>query len=161
MAGGGVALIRAASACLDSIKVDNNDEKIGIEIIRKACDFPLRQIANNAGEEGAVVVQKVKSMKGNMGYDAVTGNYVDMLKVGIIDPTKVERAALQDAASVAGLLVTTECMITELPKKEAPAAPGGHGGVTFVASSGDGGAPVSYPAASANVLSVGGTTLIC
>ncbi|OPZ26418.1 MAG: 60 kDa chaperonin 5 [Lentisphaerae bacterium ADurb.BinA184] len=127
VAGGGVALIRAVAVCLDDLKVADGDEKIGIEIIRKACDFPLRQIANNAGEEGAVVVQKVKSLKGNMGYDAVSGNYVDMLKVGIIDPTKVERAALQDAASVAGLLLTTECLITEIPKKETPPPAGGHG----------------------------------
>ena len=126
VAGGGVALIRA-SVCLDKLTLEG-DEKIGVGIIRKAVEEPLRQIAANAGVEGSVVVNEVKSKKGNHGYNAATNEYVDMIKAGIIDPTKVERSALQNACSVAGLLLTTECVVTEIPeKKDAPA--GGHGGM--------------------------------
>ena len=126
VAGGGVALIRA-QASLEDLKL-GGDEAIGAEIIRKACEAPLRQLVDNAGIEGAVVVQEVKKAKGNNGYNVASGEYVDMVKAGIIDPTKVTRSALQNASSIAALLLTTECMITEIPeKKEAPPAmpPGG------------------------------------
>ena len=125
--GGGVALLRA-SAKLEGMDVEG-DEAIGVNIIKRAVEAPLYQIAANAGVEGAVVVQKVKELTGSMGYDAAEDVYVDMLKAGIIDPTKVERAALQDAASVAGLLVTTECLITDIPKEEPPMPAGGGGGM--------------------------------
>lgn len=127
--GGGVALIRAAKVALPKLAL-TGDEATGADIISRAVDEPLRQIALNAGVEGSIVVMKVKEQTGSMGYDAASGEYVDMIKAGIIDPTKVERCALQNASSVAGLLLTTECMICELPeeKKEAP-APGGMGGM--------------------------------
>jgi chaperonin GroEL len=126
--GGGVALIRAQKA-LDALKLEG-DEAIGAQIVRKACEAPLRQLVDNAGIEGAIVVQEVKKAKGNNGYDVATGQYVDMIAAGIIDPTKVTRSALQNAASIAGLLLTTECMITDLPEKNKPAMPdmGGMGG---------------------------------
>jgi chaperonin GroEL len=127
--GGGVALIRAQKA-LDSLKLEG-DEAIGAQIVRKACEAPLRQLVDNAGIEGAIVVQEVKKAKGNNGYNVATGEYVDMIAAGIIDPTKVTRSALQNAASIAGLLLTTECMITDLPEKNKPAMPdmgGGMGG---------------------------------
>ncbi len=123
VAGGGVALLRAIAA-VDGLKLDG-DEAIGAEIVRRAVEEPLRQIAANAGEEGSIVVQKVKSLEGNMGYNAATGEYVDLLKAGIIDPTKVTRTALQNAASVAGLLLTTECLVTEIPEKEKDTTPAG------------------------------------
>ncbi len=123
--GGGVALLRCLKA-LDSVTAEG-DQKIGINIIRRALEEPLRQISQNAGLEGSVVVQKVKSEKGSMGFDAATETYVDMLQAGIIDPTKVTRSALQNAASVAGLMLTTEVMICDIPEKEpkVPAMPGG------------------------------------
>ncbi|HNX53212.1 MAG TPA: chaperonin GroEL [Pontiellaceae bacterium] len=126
--GGGVALIRAQKA-LDALKLEG-DEAIGVQIVRKACEAPLRQLVDNAGIEGAIVVQEVKKAKGNNGYNVATGEYVDMIAAGIIDPTKVTRSALQNAASIAGLLLTTECMITDLPEKNKPAMPdmGGMGG---------------------------------
>jgi len=126
--GGGVALIRAQKA-LDTLKLEG-DEAIGVQIVRKACEAPLRQLVDNAGIEGAIVVQEVKKAKGNNGYNVATGEYVDMIAAGIIDPTKVTRSALQNAASIAGLLLTTECMITDLPEKNKPAMPdmGGMGG---------------------------------
>jgi len=125
--GGGVALLRAAEA-LKKLRTHNEDQKHGIEIVRKALSWPARQIALNAGEDGSVVVGKIleKDQYG-FGFDAQTGEYVNMMSKGIIDPTKVVRAALQGAASVAGLLVTTEAMVAELPKKESPAMPGGGG----------------------------------
>ena len=129
--GGGVALIRAAKNALGKLKL-TGDEATGADIIDRAVDEPLRMIAQNAGKEGAVVVMKVKDeLKGNEGYDAANDAYVDMIKAGIIDPTKVERCALQNAASVAGLLLTTECMICDAPeeKKEAPAPNPGMGGM--------------------------------
>lgn len=129
--GGGVALIRAINA-IANLKGDNYDQQVGIDIARKSMEYPLRAIVSNAGGEAAVVVDKVKSASGNHGYDAATGEYVDMVSAGIIDPTKVTRSALQNAASVAGLMITTEAMIAELPKEEAaPAAPdmGGMGGM--------------------------------
>ena len=127
--GGGVALLRAVSA-LDSLKL-SGDEAIGVEIIRKAVEEPLRTIAINGGYEGSVIVKEVLGMKGNKGFDAANGEYVDMLAKGIIDPKKVTRSALQNAASISGLLLTTECLITEIPEKEKPAPmpEGGMGGM--------------------------------
>jgi chaperonin GroEL len=124
--GGGVALLRAAKA-LDGLKAGNDDQKTGIEIVRKAITAPARQIVENAGDDGAVVVGKLLESKDYAwGYDAQSGEYRDMVKAGIIDPTKVVRTAIQDAASVAGLLITTEAMVAELPKKDAaPAMPAG------------------------------------
>jgi chaperonin GroEL len=125
--GGGVALLYAAKA-LDGVTTANADQKAGVEIIRKALQSPVRQIAENAGVDGAVVVGKLLD-KGdvNVGFDAQSEEYVDMFKAGIIDPTKVVRTALQDAASVAGLLITTEAMVAEKPEKKAPPMPGGGG----------------------------------
>jgi chaperonin GroEL len=119
--GGGVALLRALKS-LDSLKVDNEDQKVGVNIIRRALQAPARQIAQNAGEDGSVIVGKIlENSSYNWGYDAQTGVYADLVGKGIIDPTKVVRTALQDAASVASLLITTEAMIAEKPKKAAPA----------------------------------------
>ena len=125
--GGGVALIRAQSA-LDDLKV-TGEAKIGVDIVRKACEAPLRQLTENAGVDGSIVVQEVRNGKGAYGYDVATGKYGDMIKAGIIDPTKVTRGALQNAASIAGLLLVTEAMVCEIPqKKEAmPPMPGGGG----------------------------------
>ena len=118
VAGGGVALLYATRA-LDKVNPENQDQKVGVDIIRKAIQAPIRQIAENAGVDGAVVAGKLLDSKDtNYGYDAQSGEYVDMVKSGIIDPTKVVRTALQDAASVGGLLITTESMVTEAPKKE-------------------------------------------
>ena len=125
VAGGGVALLRAVKA-LESLKGDNDDQRVGIEIVRRAILTPVKQIAENAGADGAVVAGKLLESKDvNIGYDAQTGKYVDMIKAGIIDPAKVVRIALQDAASVAGLLITTEAMVAEKPepKEAAPAMP--------------------------------------
>jgi chaperonin GroEL len=125
--GGGVALLRAQSA-LDSIKV-SPEQNFGVQIVRRAIEEPLRQIATNAGTDGSIVVSKVKEAKEGFGFNAATLEYTDLVKAGVIDPTKVVRTALQNAASVASLLLTTEAMIAERPKKEAPApAGGGHGG---------------------------------
>jgi chaperonin GroEL len=127
--GGGVALARA-SLILSKLKADNDDQRFGIEIVRKAIQTPLRQIAENAGEDGAVISGKtLEKDEYNYGFDAQTGEFKDLVKAGIIDPTKVVRTALQDAASVAGLLVTTEAMIAEKPEKKAPMGmpPGGGG----------------------------------
>ncbi|MFG1358010.1 chaperonin GroEL [Xanthobacter pseudotagetidis] len=126
--GGGVALLRSVKV-LEGIKVENADQKTGIEIVRKAVQAPARQIASNAGDDGSVVVGKIlESNDYAFGYNAQTGQYVDMVKAGIIDPTKVVRTALQDAASVSGLLITTEALIAELPKKAGPAMPAMPGG---------------------------------
>jgi chaperonin GroEL len=125
--GGGVALLRAVSV-LTKVKSANEDQKTGIDIVRRALTTPARQIVDNAGDDGAVVVGKLLEAKDySYGYNAQTGEYADLIKAGIIDPTKVVRTALQDAASVAGLLITTEALIAELPKKDAPAMPGGGG----------------------------------
>jgi chaperonin GroEL len=120
--GGGVALVRVANA-VKKVTGDNADQTQGINIIVRSLEAPLRQIVANAGAEPAVVVEKVKSESGNFGYNAATGEYGDMMKFGIIDPTKVTRTALQNAASIAGLLLTTECTITDLPEEKAAAAP--------------------------------------
>ena len=125
--GGGVALLRATEA-LKKIRTQNDDQKTGVEIVRKALQAPARQIASNAGEDGSVIVGKVlEKDQYSYGFDAQNGEYVNMLSKGIIDPTKVVRAAIQNAASVAALLITTEAMVAELPKKAAPAMPGGGG----------------------------------
>ena len=130
--GGGTALIRVAKV-LDSIKPADDDELAGVNIVRRAIEAPLRQIAHNAGFEGSIVVEKVRQGKDGFGFNAATGEYEDLLKVGVIDPKKVTRTALQNAASVASLLLTTECAICEKPepKKDAPAMPGmdGMGGM--------------------------------
>src|SRR5712675_2203968 len=127
--GGGVALLRCLGA-IDGVKPDNDDERIGVDIVKRAIEYPTRALAENAGVEGSVVVQEVKKRKGNDGYNVSTGEYEDLVKAGVVDPKKVTRAALQNAASIAGLLLTTECLVTEIPEKEKKApAPGGHGGM--------------------------------
>ena len=124
--GGGVALLRASNAL--TVKGANADQQAGINLVKRALQEPIRQIANNAGDEGSVVVGKIlESKSANFGYNAQTGEYGDMIKMGIVDPVKVVRTALQDAASVASLLITTEAMIAEVPKDAAPAMPGGGG----------------------------------
>ncbi|MCP4562255.1 chaperonin GroEL [Bosea sp. CRIB-10] len=132
--GGGVALLRALNS-VKSIKTQNDDQKTGVEIVRKAIAAPARQIVDNAGDDGAVVIGKLLESKDYAwGYNAQTGEYGDLVKAGIIDPTKVVRTAIQDAASIAGLLITTEAMIAETPKKDAPMPPmggGGMGGMDF------------------------------
>jgi chaperonin GroEL len=126
--GGGVALIRAQKA-LDGLKLEG-DEAIGLQIVRRAIEAPLRTLADNAGQEGALIVAEVKKRKGNEGYNVATGVYEDLIKAGVVDPAKVTRSALQHAASISGLLLTTEAIITEKPEpKAAPAGdPHGHGG---------------------------------
>ncbi len=128
VAGGGVALLRAASA-LEKLKL-SGDEQIGVEIVRRALEEPSRQIATNAGQEGSVIVQRIKSEKTSIGFDAEKGEFTDMFEAGIIDPTKVVRTALQNASSIASLLITTEAIVTEIPEKEKDKmpSPGGHGG---------------------------------
>jgi chaperonin GroEL len=122
--GGGVALIRAIDA-IKGLKGSNHDQSVGIDILRRAIEEPLRQIVSNAGGEPAVVLAKVQEGKDAYGYNAATEEYGDMLAMGILDPTKVTRSALQNAASIAGLMLTTEAMVAELPKKEAPPMPAG------------------------------------
>jgi|TARA_B100000929_G_C15497623_1_gene416489 chaperonin GroEL len=131
--GGGVALLRTISA-LDKVKVDD-EEAVGVDIVRRALESPLRQICSNAGVESSIVAQAVREGKGDYGYDARTGEYVNMFKAGIIDPTKVARVAVQNATSIAGMVLTTEAAVTEIPEKEAPSMPpmdpgmGGMGGM--------------------------------
>jgi chaperonin GroEL len=126
--GGGVALLRA-SEVLKKVRTQNDDQRTGVEIVRKALSWPARQIAINAGEDGSVIVGKIlEKDQYAFGFDAQSGEYGNMVSKGIIDPTKVVRTALQDAASVAGLLITTEAMVAEVPKKQAPAMPPGGGG---------------------------------
>ena len=125
--GGGVALLRAQKA-LDGVKL-SEEQNFGVQIVKRAIEEPLRQISNNAGVDGSIVVSKVKDGTGGFGFNAQSLEYGDLVKAGVIDPTKVVRTALQNAASVAALLLTTEAMIAERPKKDAPApAPGGGGG---------------------------------
>ncbi|MDF1589560.1 MAG: chaperonin GroEL [Gammaproteobacteria bacterium] len=130
VAGGGVALVRAEGS-LGELKGDNHDQDVGITLLRRAMEEPLRQIVTNAGDEASVVLNNVASGKGNYGYNAASGDYGDMIEMGILDPTKVTRTALQNAGSVAGLMLTTEAMIAEAPKADAPAMPdmGGMGGM--------------------------------
>jgi chaperonin GroEL len=126
--GGGVALVRALDA-VDKVKGDNEDQNVGVAIAGRAMQEPLRQIVTNAGEEGSVILNNVKAGKGNYGYNAAIGEYADMIESGILDPTKVVRSALQNAASVAGLMITTEAMVAELPKEEPPMPGGDMGGM--------------------------------
>ena len=132
--GGGVALLRSAPA-LDKVKVEDDEENVGIDIMRRALEEPIRQICENAGAESSIVAQAVREGKADYGYDARNGEYVNMLKAGIIDPTKVARVAVQNATSIAGMILTTEAAVTELPEKEAPPMPpmdpgmGGMGGM--------------------------------
>ena len=125
--GGGVALVRCQAA-LDSLELDDDTETVGVSIVRRALEDPLRQIARNAGQEDSVVIAKVKDEGGNVGYDAHGDRFIDMFEAGIPDPTKVVRVALQNAASIAALMITTETLIAELPEKEAPAPPMPPGG---------------------------------
>ena len=126
--GGGVAYVRCLDV-LDDLKGDNTDQDVGIDIVKRAVEEPLRQIVNNAGEEGSVVLNNVVAKKGNYGYNATTGEYGDMIEMGILDPTKVTRAALQNAASISGLMITTEAMVAEVPEdKPMPPMPGGMDG---------------------------------
>ncbi len=129
--GGGVALIRCIPA-IEAVKGANDDEQIGVSIVQRAVEAPLRTLAANGGEEGSVIVQEVRKRKGNEGYNVATGEYVDLVKAGVVDPKKVTRSALQNASSIAGLLLTTECLITEAPEKDKKSAGGGdhhgHGG---------------------------------
>src|SRR6516162_2310632 len=127
VAGGGVALLRAQKS-LEDLKLDG-DERTGLEIVRRAVESPLRQLADNAGQEGALIVQEVKKRAGNEGYNVASDEYVDLVKAGVVDPTKVTRYALQNASSISGLLLTTEALVTELPEKEKPAPAGGPGGM--------------------------------
>ncbi|MDO9729492.1 chaperonin GroEL [Glaesserella parasuis] len=129
VAGGGVALVRAASKVADVVKGDNEEQNVGIRLALRAMEAPLRQIVTNAGEEASVVVRNVKDGNGNYGYNAATEQYGDMLEMGILDPTKVTRSALQFAASIAGLMITTECMVTDLPKEEKADLGAGMGGM--------------------------------
>src|SRR5262249_7708536 len=123
--GGGVAFIRAQKA-LDNVKGLEGDEKVGVQIGRRAIEEPTRQLADNGGSERALIVEEVKKRKGNEGFNVATGEYEDLVKAGVVDPTKVARTALQNAASISGLLLTTEAVVTELPEKEkTPPMPGG------------------------------------
>ena len=134
VAGGGVALLRARQA-IDTLKLENRDQQSGVDIIFKAVEAPLRQIVENCGEESGVVINKVVAAKDAFGYNATTGEFGDMIVLGVLDPAKVTRTALQNAASIAGLQLTTECMIAELPKVDTPspsAGPGGMGGMDMM-----------------------------
>ncbi|GBG14199.1 chaperonin GroEL [Novimethylophilus kurashikiensis] len=128
VAGGGVALLRTRAA-IAAAKGDNHDQDAGVKIVLRAIEEPLRQIVSNAGVEPSVVVNKVLEGSGNFGFNAANDTYGDMVEMGVLDPTKVTRSALQNAASVAGLMLTTDCMVAELPKEDAPAMPGGMGGM--------------------------------
>ncbi len=119
MPGGGVAFLRCIPA-LENIKGLEDDEKVGVNIIRRALEEPIRQLTANAAVDGSVIVQRVKLEKKNVGYDVTTGTFIDMLEAGIIDPTKVTRSALQNASSIAALLLTTEALVTDLPEKDKP-----------------------------------------
>jgi chaperonin GroEL len=135
VAGGGVAYIRARAGVKD-LKGANSDQDAGIKIVLRALEEPLRQIVGNAGEEGSVVLNKVAEGKGNFGFNAQTGEYGDLVEMGVVDPTKVARFALQNAASVASLLLTTEAMVAELPKDEKGMG-GGGGGMGGMGGMGD------------------------
>ena len=127
--GGGVALIRAQTA-LGDLSADAHDEQVGIDILRRALESPVRQIATNAGADGSIVAAKIRDGKGAFGFNALTDEYEDLVKAGVIDPTKVVRSALQNAASIAGLLLTTEAVVVEQPEEHpAPAMPPGGGGM--------------------------------
>ncbi|HEX3898423.1 MAG TPA: TCP-1/cpn60 chaperonin family protein, partial [Mycobacteriales bacterium] len=132
VAGGGVALLHASKTAFDKLEL-TGDEATGARIVQLALEAPIKQIATNGGLEGGVVVEKVRSLKVGWGLDAATGEYVDLIKAGIIDPAKVTRSALQNAASIAALFLTTEAVIADKPEKSAPAMPGGGdmGGMDF------------------------------
>ena len=121
--GGGVALVRGGSA-LDGVSLEDADEQTGVNIVRRSLEAPLRWIAQNAGQEGAIVIERVRNEEGNTGYDANADRYCDLVEAGIIDPAKVTRNALQNAASIAGLMLTTEATVHEIPEEQ-PAAPAG------------------------------------
>ncbi len=128
VAGGGVALLRCLPS-IEALKLADHDEQIGVDIVRRAIEAPLRELAFNAGVEGGLIVQEVRRRKGNDGYNVATGDYEDLVKAGVVDPKKVTRSALQNAASIAGLMLTTECLITEIPeKKDKPSGDPHHGG---------------------------------
>ncbi|MGB4653814.1 MAG: TCP-1/cpn60 chaperonin family protein, partial [Bacteroidales bacterium] len=129
LAGGGVALLQAAAAAREAVDHLSGDEKVGAQIVFTACAAPLKQIAINAGLEGGVVAEKVAGLPAGQGLNAATGEYVDMLEAGIPDPTKVTRSALQNAASIAALFLTTEAVIADKPEKAAPMPGGGDGGM--------------------------------
>jgi chaperonin GroEL len=124
VAGGGVALVRASSA-LDDVSLDDETEQVGVDIVRRALEEPLRQIAHNAGQEDSVILAKVKDEADSVGYDALRDEFNDMFSAGVIDPTKVVRVALQNASSIAGLMITTEALVADIPEKEAPPMPAG------------------------------------
>jgi len=126
VSGGGVAYINALAA-LKTLKGANSDEQVGINIVRRALEEPVRQIAHNAGAEGSVIAEKVKALKKGMGYNAITGQMVDMISAGIVDPAKVVRSALQNAGSVAGMVLTTEVLVADKPEKNPPMPPMGGG----------------------------------
>ena len=126
--GGGVSFIRSISS-LDDVEIANEDQGIGVNILRRALEEPLRQIAENAGVEGSIVAQKVKEGKGDFGFNAQTEEYGNLVEQGVIDPTKVARTALENAASVAGLLLTTEAVVVDKPDKDSPGMPGGAPGM--------------------------------
>ena len=130
--GGGVALVRAKTS-LDKLEGDNDDQNVGINILRRALEEPLRQIVSNAGSDSSVILNEVANGEGNYGYNAASNDYGDMIEMGIVDPTKVTRYALQNAASVTGLLLTTEAMVSEAPQDDVPPTPmpdmGGMGGM--------------------------------
>ena len=132
--GGGVALLRCLGA-INALQLKDEDEAIGVEIVKRAIEYPLRALAANAGVEGSLIVQEVKRLKGNDGYNVATGEYEDLVKAGVVDPKKVTRTALQNSASIAGLLLTTECLITEVPEKDKGQKPdphhGGGGGMEY------------------------------
>jgi len=123
--GGGVALLRSQAALLERVKSLDGDEATGARLVAKALEAPLKQIAENAGLEGGVVVERVRGLEGAEGLNAATGAYEDLVKIGVIDAAKVTRSALQNAASIAGLFLTTEAVVADKPEKEAPAMPGG------------------------------------
>ena len=126
--GGGVALLRTLNA-ISKLDLENPDEQIGVDIVKRAVEEPLRALSSNAGEEGSIIVEHVKKAKGSNGYNVATGDHVDLIKAGVVDPAKVTRTALQNAGSIAGLLLTTECLITEIPEEEKEPAGGDHHGM--------------------------------
>ena len=133
VAGGGTAFLRAINS-LDSLELENDDQNTGILIVKTALESPIRTIVENSGGEGSVVIQKIKEGKGDYGYNAAQDKFESMFKAGIIDPTKVSRLALENAASIAGLLITTECVVVDEPETDAPSPPpmppgGGMGGM--------------------------------
>jgi len=133
VAGGGTAFLRSVSS-LDKLNLENDDQNTGVLIVKTALESPIRTIVENSGGEGSVIIQKIKEGKGDFGYNAAIDKFESMFKAGIIDPTKVSRLALENAASIAGLLITTECVVVDEPETEAPAAPamppgGGMGGM--------------------------------